>query len=669
MKAAHLLAPLLMGICAFSVKAEIIQTASPDGRNVIGFTHSADSNGISVSRNGKTVFTPSPFGLMISTDVPFGPKIGPEGHKVTQVTTTEGVDAFQLPVGKTTSVRAPYRETVITLQKDDALIPTLQLVLRAYDDGVALRYVIPSNSGPKDLKLQKELTSFRFAADFDCWGLNQGRFENSFEGEHDPFKASDLRAFHLYQSPVVCKTGEGDTTFALAESNVRNYPGAYYAGREDGGLGLEVILTPRKDNSTGARFNTITAKIDASQGFATPWRVVMIGDSAGKLIENNLITALAEPQAFQDTSWIKPGLVAWDWWNGSQVDIPNPGMNTDTYKAFADFAADMGLDYIMLDEGWSIGSTVEANTKADITKPKPEVDLTEIIRYAADKGVRVWVWVQWEQLNNQMDEALAAYEKWGIAGIKVDFMNRNDQDMVDYYHRLLSTAAKHRIMVNLHGAYPPNGLLRTYPNYVTQEGVLGAENNKWSNRITAQHNVRLAFTRGLLGPSDYTPGGFRHATPEDFPQKMQFFNPYVMTTRGHALALYVIYDSPLQMVSDSPPTYKKADGTWEDGVDFLQAVPATWDETRFISGDIDDYVTIARRKGDTWYVGAITNDKGRNITLPLSFLKGKHAAKVWADGDTISTLKTSERKVNSSDRISLTLAPNGGGVIVLKPAP
>lgn len=660
---------LLAASLALPAQAGVLTTASPDGRTVISFSQNEAANGIGVSRDGKPVFTPSPFGLMISTDVPFGPKIGPEGHSISDIKTSEGTDHFTLPLGKTHEVKASYRQTVITLHKADAVVPTLQLVLRAYDDGVALRYVIPPQSGVGALKLQKELTSFRFAADFDCWGLNQGRFENSFEGEYDPFKASDLRAFNLYQSPVVCKTGEGGTTFALAESNVRDYPGAYYAGREDGGLGLDVILTPRKDNASGARFNTVAATIDATQGFATPWRVVMLGDSAGSLIESNLITALAEPQSFDDTTWIKPGFVAWDWWNGSQVDIANPGMNTDTYKAFTDFAADMGLEYIMLDEGWSVGSTVEANPAADITQPKPEVDLAEIIRYAASKGVKVWVWVQWQQLEAQMDEALATYEKWGIAGIKVDFMNRNDQEMVGFYHRLLSRAAQHRIMVNLHGAYPPNGLNRTYPNFITQEGILGAENNKWSTRITAQHNVRLAYTRGLLGPSDYTPGGFRHLTPEAFAEQVRFISPYVMTTRGQALALYVIYDSPLQMVSDSPSAYKKADGTWEDGVDFLQAVPATWDETRFIGGDIDDYVAIARRKGDTWYVGAITNAEGRDLSLSLPFLKGSYQARIWADGETISTLKTAQARVSAKDMLTLRLSPNGGGVILLTPEP
>lgn len=654
-------------ICAGQAQAEA--ALSPDKRNQIEVTLGAQGPVFSVNRDGKSVITPSPMGLMLGGNPPFGTAIGAGGFRLTSETTRAGADVFTLPAGKVTAVNAPYTERELTFETDTGTVRVFKIIIRAYDDGVAFRYVVPAQAGVTDLVIQREATVFHFAADYDCWGLNQGRFVNSFEGEYDHVKASEMRNFNLFQSPLVCKTGEGETTFALVESNLKNYAGAWYAARGDGGLGVEVHLSPRFDTNPSARFNTTAAKVDASKGFETPWRVVMMGDSAGKLIENNLITALAEPSMVTDTSWIKPGLVAWDWWNGSQVVLPegqSAGMNTATYKAFTDFAADLGLEYILIDEGWSIGSTVEPNDAADITKPKPEMDMAEIIRYAKSKGVKVWVWVQWQQMDNQMQAALETYEKWGIAGIKIDFMNRNDQEMVDYYHRLLTLSAKHKIMVDLHGAYPPNGLIRTYPHYLTQEGILGAENNKWSRRITASHNVKMAYTRMLAGPVDYTPGGFRHVTPEDFPSKQSFINPVVMTTRGQALGMYVVYDSPLQMVSDAPAAYKKADGTWEDGVDFLKIVPATWDETRFIKGDIEDYIVIARRSGKDWYIGAMTNEEGREVTVPLDFLgEGTYGAKVWQDGATISTLTTSESKTAKGQSLTLTLAPRGGAVAVL----
>jgi alpha-glucosidase len=415
--------------------------------------------------------------------------------------------------------------------------------------------------------------------------------------------------------------------------------------------------------------------VNASKGFKSPWRLIMMGDNEGKLIESNLVDALAGPSRLPDTSWIKPGLSAWDWWNGNAFPLPakyrgigpNAAINTDTYKHYIDFASDLGLEYLLIDEGWSVGSTIEPDPAADVTRAKPQVDIEELVRYGRAKGIGLLVWVQWEQLDRQMDDALATYAAWGLKGIKVDFMDRNDQEMVNWYHRLLSKAAAKRLMVDLHGAYPPNGLSRTYPNYVTQEGVLGAEYNKWSRRVTAKHNVTLAFTRGLLGAMDYTPGGFRHSTPKEFPSRQQFAEPYVMTTRGAALAMYVVYESPLQMVSDTPAAYRTADGGWQPGVDFIRMVPTSWDETRFIAGSIDEYVLIARRSGETWYVGGMSVAPKR-IDIPLEFLdSGSFVATKWQDGGTPSTVSISSTDATRTGTIALEMAANGGGVIVLRP--
>jgi alpha-glucosidase len=392
----------------------------------------------------------------------------------------------------------------------------------------------------------------------------------------------------------------------------------------------------------------------------------MLGDTPGDLTASSLIPTLAAPSQIKDTSWIKPSKTAWDWWNDWAVNVPNAGVNTATYKAFVDFSKEMKLDDILIDEGWSVGRYVEPNPQADVTRAKPEMDMPALLQYAKSKNVGVWLWVQWQQLDNQMDAAFAQYAAWGIKGVKVDFMNRNDQEMVDWYHKVLSKAAEHKLMVDLHGAYPPNGLNRTWPNFITQEGVLGAENNKWSARITATHNVTLPFTRMILGPMDYTPGGFRNATPSTFAHRNH--EPQVMTTRGQAVAMYVVYDSPFQMVSDSPAAYKNADGSWADGAEFIQAVPTSWDETRILAGDIGQYIVSARRKGDTWYIGAMTNEAGRTLKVPLSFLgKGAYSAQVLQDGADANHLKTSTSKVNAGQSITLKLAPSGGAVAVIKP--
>ena len=387
----------------------------------------------------------------------------------------------------------------------------------------------------------------------------------------------------------------------------------------------------------------------------------MLADAPGDLAASSLIPTLAAPSQIQDTSWIKPAKTSWDWWNDWAVDVPNAGVNTATYKAFIDFSKRMKLDDILIDEGWSVGSDIEPNADADVTRGKPEMDMPALLQYAKSQGVGVWLWLQWQQLDNQMDAAFKQYEAWGIKGVKVDFMNRNDQEMVDWYHKVLEKAAKHHLMVNLHGAYPPTGLNRTWPNYITQEGVLGAENNKWSARITAGHNVTLPFTRMILGPMDYTPGGFRNTTPANF--KHRNHEPMVMTTRGQAVAMYVVYDSPFQMVSDAPAAYANA-----DGAQFIQTVPTSWDETRILSGDIGQYIVSARRKGDTWYIGAMTNEAGRTVKVPLSFLgKGAFNAQVLQDGADPTRLKTSDSKVSASTSLTLKLAPSGGAVAVIKP--
>lgn len=412
-----------------------------------------------------------------------------------------------------------------------------------------------------------------------------------------------------------------------------------------------------------------------SAGVKSPWRVLMLGDTPGRLAESSLIATLGEPTKIDDTSWIKPGKTAWDWWNDNQVAIENPGMNTATYKAYTDFAATLGLEYILIDSGWHVGAAWDNRPGSDLLKPIPEMDIPAIIDYANSKNVDVWVWVQWKQLDWQMEEALKSFEEWGIKGIKVDFMNRYDQEMVDYYHKLLDMTAKYHIMVNMHGAYPPNGLVRTYPHYLTQEGVLGAEYNKWSRRVTATHNVTIPFTRMILGPIDYTPGGFRHATREEFPELRRNTLPYVQTTRGQALAMYVVYDSPIQMLADSPITYSTTEGPWpkpsewEDGLAFIKDAPVSWDETRILQGDIGVYIVSARRKGKNWYLGAMTNEAGRTLKVPLDFLgKGSYSAQVWEDGETISSLRKSGGSHNRKDSITLKLAPSGGAVAVLRPA-
>lgn len=654
---------LSAALCTHAAHAETYSATSPNGRVQSAVSQGASGLSYSVNLDGKPVIAPSP--LELNLDIG---RIGGNGNTVLSHTETSVNASYDIVVGKAKSAPDHYNQTEIDLQNTGGKGLKFNLIIRAYDNGAALRYVIPAQDNITDFKVMSENTQFNFPADYNCWGAIIGRFDSSFEAEYDPIQASKIRNFHNIMDPLVCKTGAGQTTFAIAESDVKDYPAFYLSGRGDGGLGVMTTLPPRFDNDRDYRFRkTVVAKETlTAAGFKTPWRVVMIGDAPGDLTASSLIPTLAAPSVIADTRWIKPAKTSWDWWNDWAVNVPHPGINTESYKAFVDFSHEMKLEDILIDCGWSIGSTEEPNPDADVTRAIPAIDMPDLLAYAKSKNIGIWLWVQSSQLNHQMDAALDTYEKWGIKGIKVDFMNRNDQEMVDWYHTLLTKAAAHHLMVDLHGAYPPNGLNRTYPNYVTQEGVLGAENNKWSARITATHNVTLPFTRMILGPMDYTPGGFHNTTPADF--KPRNSEPFVMTTRGQAIAMYVVYDSPLQMVSDSPAAYKNADGTWADGAEFVSAVPSSWDETRVLAGDIGQYIVTARRKGDVWYVGAMTNEAGRTVDVPLSFLgSGSYAAKIYQDGADASHLSVTDQAAGASQTLSLKLAGSGGAAAVITP--
>jgi alpha-glucosidase len=649
----------LLAAPAFALDSSSV--SSPDQRNRIDISVQDGKLRFTVSRDGREVLAPSPIGLFTSQ----GP-IGGEGVQIAAAQQAS-VDDVWLPVmGKASRVVDRYQQVVLNLiRQRDGL--KFNLIARAYADGVAFRIEVPPQERLTTLDIYWETTGFYFPADYSCWGANAGIHANSHEFEFDPVQASKLRNFHLYDAPLLCRTAAG-ATFALAEADKRDYAGAYFRGRGDGGLGVNISLTTRPDNPQDAvGFKTAVRAALKEQPLETAWRVVMLADQPGDLISSSLIDLLAQPSQIEDTRWIKPGKSAWDWWNGWAVEVPNAGVNTDTYRAYIDFAQKMQLEYVLIDEGWYQGSS-EAARPADVTVPIAAMDIPGLVKYAGERHIGVWVWLQWKQLERQLDDALALYEAWGVKGIKVDFMDRNDQQMVAFYHRLLATAARHHLMVDLHGAYPPDGLRRTWPNFVTQEGVLGAEYNKFGSRITATHNVTLPFTRMLLGPMDYTPGGFHALPPAEFVKQRRLIRPFVQTTRGQALAMYVVYDSPLVMLADSPDSYIASDGTLSEGAEFLRTVPSTWDETRFIAGDIGEYVVIARRRGTTWYVGAMTNESSRRIRVPLNFL-GSDAwqARIWQDGADMNSVRTSTSRVGSRSSLALTLAGSGGAVAILTP--
>ena len=632
--------------------AETVVLRSPDGR--VEAAVSTDEGGTPRYRlayRGRALLAPSRLGFLFER---YRTLSG--GMAMSAGPVRAGEDRYAL-VGKVSSVRHPYREITLSFTETGGEQRRLDVVLRAYDDGFAFRYVVPAQPNLTRLRLAGELTEFRPAADWRCHGLNLGRHDTSHEGEYDPVIVSQIRPHHLFELPLVCDTG--GAAVAFAEADLRDYAGLYLSGLDDGTPGLLARLSPRPDDPAIA----VRAEV-GPQGFRSPWRVVMLGEQPGALIESSLITSL-NPPAEGDFAWVRPGRSAWDWWNGpSLAAAAAPGMNRETIRAFIDFAAGAGLEYMLIDDGWYANSGAGGTLlpDADPLSPVPALDLPGLVRHAEARGVGLWLWVHWRLIDADMERLLATYARWGIRGIKVDFMDRSDQEMVGFYHRLLASAARHRLLVDLHGAYRPTGLIRTYPNYLTQEGVLGAEYNKWSRRITARHNVTLPFTRMLLGPMDYTPGGFRNVSPDAFePRNLA---PMVMTTRAHGLAMYVVYDSPFQSVADSPDVYRGA-----DGFDLIRQVPAAWDETRFLSGAIGEHVVIARRRGRDWYVGAMTNESGRSVAVPLRFLgRGRYRATIWRDGPTPDAVEGETRPVGAADTLTLDLAPSGGAAIRLAAA-
>jgi alpha-glucosidase len=630
--------------------AETLRLDSPQQRATLEFTLSDDGQPrYAVRYAGHEVLDASPLGI----DLQGAPK---SRRWMLQGSTETAHDStYTLPVGKTRQARDRYRELRVALA--DAQGARMDVVFRAYDDGIAFRYVLPKAG---QVRIRNELTGFNFPRDYACWALNLGRFGTSHEGEYDPVDASKLRPHNLLELPLVCRVDADGTTLAIAEADLRDYAGLYLTGREEGGLGVSAKLSPRLDQPQ------LAVSLDAGdRDVATPWRVVMLGATPGVLIESTLIENLNPPSVIADTSWIRPGKSAWDWWSNRRApDVPNAGMNTATIQRYIDSAHDLHLEYMLIDDGWYHGSSGDGqyHTDADILRAIPQIDLPGLIEYARKRDVGIWLWAHWRALDAHMDEAMAWYQRMGVKGIKVDFMDRDDQQMVDFYHRLLAKAAQHRLLVDLHGAYRPTGLARTYPNYLTQEGVLGAEYNKWSRRITATHNLTLPFTRMLLGPMDYTPGGFRNVAPADF--QPRYDAPMVMTTRAQQLAMYVVYDSPFVGVSDSPDAYEGA-----EGVQFLRDVPASWDETRVLEGAIGEHIAIARKHGRDWYLGAMSNEQARTLTLPLDFLgKGRWRATLYLDGEAPDRVKVETREVTAGDApLVLSLAGSGGAAVRFTP--
>ncbi|MBO9658547.1 MAG: glycoside hydrolase family 97 protein, partial [Chitinophagaceae bacterium] len=535
------------------------------------------------------------------------------------------------------------------------------IICRAYNDGVAYRFFTARKDS---LIIQSETASFNFNADFPGFiplvhSSRSDRFEHSYEDAYRHIPLSAISLDSLVYLPVMLSL-KNNVKAVISEADLENYPAMYL--QKDSGIAFNTIfpsypLTEKQGgyNMTQSRVTSRASYIARTAGTRSfPWRMIAFSEDDKELLNSDLVYKLAAPVRINDVSWIKPGKVAWDWWNDwniSHVDF-KAGINTQTYKAYIDFAAAWNLEYIMLDEGWA--------EKGNIMNIVPAIDLRAIIDYGKQKNVGVWLWAGMYPVNDVMDTAFAFYSKMGVKGFKIDFINRDDQVMMEFYYRAAQKAAAHHLLLDFHGACKPTGLMRTYPNVLNYEGVYGLEMAKFPTKVDfPEHAASIPFIRMLAGAMDYTPGAMRNSTRKDFYPSVS--NPMSQGTRCQQLAMYIVFESPLNMLSDNPTAYMKE----QECTEFIAGVPTVFDETIALTGKVGKYAAIARRKGNTWYVGALGNWDAHELEIDLSFLdKGSYKAIIFKDGINTDRSATDydrvEGVVNAATKHTVHLAPGGG---------
>lgn len=563
---------------------------------------------------------------------------------------SETVEPFT-PV-KSSKITAPYNEIALNFEGG------YTVHFRVFNNGVAHRL---STSMPGEIVVSDEQFDLEFPAGSETWYPIEEGFFSSNERNYTQGKLDTLATGTLASLPALFGNSTGNKVI-LMESGLHDYAGMW-ALKTEKGISATFPRYPDQVRNIGDRLQDVVtrksyiAKTKGTRNF--PWRILGIAEEDTDLLTNDLVYALAEETVIE-TDWIKPGKVAWDWWNAwniKGVDFES-GPNTNTYKYYIDFASANGIEYVILDEGWYI--------LGDLLHLNDEIDVKELIRYGETKNVGIVLWVVWRTLDEQFDEALDAFVEWGAKGIKVDFMNRDDQWMVNYYERVAEAAAERKLLVDFHGAYKPSGLRRKYPNVITREGVLGLEYNKWSADVTPTHNVTIPFIRMVPGPIDYTPGGMTNTQPGNF--RVSHFRPMVMGTRSAEIAKFIVYESPFQMMADTPTNYEDE----QESTDFIAQIPTTWDETVPITGKVGEYIAIARRHGDNWYIGVMSNESSRNLSIPLDFLgRGAYTMEFIHDGINAGKhaedYKKETRGVRSNSVIPVELAPSGGWAAIIKP--
>ena len=649
-----IIAACCMFICFCSSAQKQVRLTSPDGKIVFLFSLQKNKPQYSVAYNKQVLIQNSSLNLLFD-----------DGESLQNCSLAQkpefssGIESYHLIIGKTSSVHDAYNKAIIFLKGNNY---NINIEVKVFNNGLAFRYVFPEQNNKTSFTLLDEQTQFNVIDNPVIKALQLQNLTTSHEGLYTTAPLNEIKNDTLMDMPVLLQF-PNNTFMAITEAALLDYAGMYLIKHNDILTSqLSPLPTPSGDGNI---------KVKAMLPHTSPWRVMLISNRVGALIESNILTSLCPPLALKDTGWIKTGTTTFPWWNGTIVPDTNftPGNNFETNKYYIDFCAANNILYHSVVEygghEWytNDGDGYQPGPHADVTKPVAWLDMKQVCDYAKSKGVGVRVWVHWKALYPKLDTAFAVFEQWGLSGMMVDFMDRDDQEMVNIQTEILQKAAAHHLHIQFHGAYKPTGLARTYPNEFTREGTLNYETFKWDNIVTPDADLNVAFTRLLAGSTDYHLGGFRAATPQQF--KVQYTRPLVMGTRCHMLAMYVVLENEQGMMCDYPEAY-----IGQPGFEVLQHIPATWDETHVTNAKVDEYVSIARRKGDTWYIGTISNHDKHVIEINLNFLPaGKYTATIYSDADDVGInanhLTKTMMQVDNSSAIKINVAGGGGNAIIL----
>lgn len=638
---------LITGFCAFAISAQEYSLRSPNGKAEVRLKI-ADKVYYALVFNGQTVVSESAIGLNIKENpaVSMNPKVADKRERSVNEIVTAIVPQ------KRRKIKDNFNELTLDF------IGGYSLIWRIYDSGAAYRWKTDLNG---EITVSAEQLAINLDPKATIFYPQEDGFYSHNERHYIRYKSGELKN-QLASLPALVSTQTGAKLW-ISEANLYDYAGMWLEGANGNGVKAVFPNYPSKEEIVKDRDVKVTeradfiAKTNGKKEF--PWRVFGLAEKDFELIDNQLVYLLSDSTK-EDFSWVKAGKVPWDWWNANNiygVDFKS-GVNTETYKYYVDFAAKYGLEYLILDEGWS--------KTDDLLQADPNVNLPELLAYAKQKNVGIILWVLWTSLDKQLVPALDQFEKWGVKGIKVDFMQRDDQKIVNYYEKIAIEAAKRKMLVDFHGSYKPTGMERKYPNVISREGVKGLENSKWSKDVTPQHDLDLPFIRMVAGPMDFTPGAMLNAGEKDF--KIDFNRPMSQGTRCHQLGMFVIYESPLQMLADNPSNYLREPETME----FLAAVPSVWNESVPLDGKVGEYLVVARQKenGD-WFIGAMNDWTAREIKIDLSFLEDKnYNASIYQDGINAdrfaSDYKLTKRQFKKGDKLTIKMASGGGFAAHLK---